>query len=485
MTVINPFDFFMEEYAETFPFAYTAIQQRELIPYLETEPVEAHFQRWLATAKKELLEPGMRTIDFLVALNRRAQRDVGYIVRMEPGVQTAEQTLESGLGSCRDTSWMLVQALRHFGLAARFASGYLIQLTADVKALDGPSGPESDFTDLHAWAEAYVPGAGWIGLDPTSGLMAGEGHIPLACTASPSSAAPIIGGREKCEAHMDVSMTVTRIHEDPRVTKPYSEAQWRAIVDLGDKVDVELKKQDVRLTMGGEPTFVSIDDMEGPEWNTTALSAKKRELAGQLFKRLHSNLAPGASLHFGQGKWYPGEPLPRWALGCYWRADGEPLWRNPDLLDGDDASERVNAKPLASDAGRFLRTLANHLALSDQYVIAAYEDVASIVGFEQRLPEKFDPLQADLSQYDERRRIALLIERGLGEAVGYVLPLKAITVSSKGKKLAPTDFTAWRSSRWPLRREHLYLISGDSPLGLRLLLARRSRSAVRSCVPRR
>jgi uncharacterized protein (DUF2126 family)/transglutaminase-like putative cysteine protease len=475
MTVINPFDFFMEEYAETFPFAYTAIHQRELIPYLEMEPVESRFEQWLAMAKNDLQKSGMRTIDFLVELNRRAQRDVGYIVRMEPGVQTPEKTLETGLGSCRDTSWMLVQALRHFGLAARFASGYLIQLTADVKALDGPSGPEADFTDLHAWAEAYIPGAGWIGLDPTSGLLAGEGHIPLACTASPISAAPVIGATGVCESHMDFFMTVTRIHEDPRVTKPYSELQWREMLDLGDQVDVELKKNDVRLTMGGEPTFVSIDDMEAPEWNTTALSPEKRQLADQLLTRLQADLAHGSLLHFGQGKWYPGEPLPRWALGCYWRADGQPLWRNPALLDQGKAGDGSKAVRIASDAGKFLRTLAQHLGLSTRYVIDAYEDVASIVNAEQAWPENFDPLKADLSQSDERRRVALLIERGLGKPVGYVLPLKAaasisLQDSSKNQKTPPLQSTIWRSSLWPLRREHLYLISGDSPLGLRLPL---------------
>ena len=468
MTVINPFDFFIEDFAEAFPFAYTEVQQRELVPYLEMLPVEPRFQHWLASARRELLQPGMRTIDFLVALNRRAQSDVGYIVRMEAGVQTPEQTLVSGLGSCRDTSWMLVQALRHFGIAARFASGYLIQLTADVKALDGPSGPEQDFTDLHAWAEAYIPGAGWVGLDPTSGLMAGEGHIPLACTATPLSAAPVIGATGECKSHMDFAMTVTRIHEDPRVTLPYTEPQWRAMVDLGDQVDAELKDNDVRLTMGGEPTFVSIDDMEGPEWNTTALSPKKRELAGELLQRLQSDFAPYALLHFGQGKWYPGEPLPRWALGCYWRADGQPLWRNPDLLDhGDLKRER---KP--ADAITFMHALTRHLGLSERYVIEAFEDVALVVNHELRWPNNLDPLKSDLSDSDTRRRLATLIARGLGDAVGAVLPLKAVAATAKksSKKIEPVQITQWRSSPWPLKREHLYLIVGDSPLGYRLPL---------------
>lgn len=461
MTVINPFDFFIEEYAEGFPFAYPDGLKRELGPYLEADPAPPRLAAWLAAARAELVTDGMRTIDFLVAINRRVQRDVGYIVRMEPGVQTPEQTLELGRGSCRDSAWLLVQALRHLGLAARFASGYLIQLKADQKALDGPSGSEHDFTDLHAWTEAYIPGAGWVGLDPTSGLLAGEGHIPLACTAQPSSAAPVIGATEICESHFDFAMQVTRIHEDPRVTKPYTEAQWQAMLDLGHQVDAELQQGDVRLTMGGEPTFVSIDDMDGPEWNYTALSPKKRELAGALLTRLQDHFAPGALLHFGQGKWYPGEPLPRWALGCYWRADGKPLWRDPALLVTTAPATPVNG----DSALRMVCLVARELGLDARFAIPAYEDVTLALDQEQRWPKNFDPLSADLKDADERRRVARLMERGLGTPAGYVLPLQALPRKARQRG------AEWRSSPWPLRREHLYLLPGDSPLGLRLPLA--------------
>ncbi|MDD2722348.1 MAG: transglutaminase family protein [Gallionella sp.] len=467
MTVINPFDFFMEEYAENFPFAYPENLRRELSPYLETDPATPLLEAWLALTKTALLNKEMRTIDMLVAINQRVKDSVGYIVRMEAGVQSPEQTLELKLGSCRDSAWLLVQILRHLGLAARFVSGYLIQLKSDVKALDGPSGTEIDFTDLHAWTEVYIPGAGWIGLDPTSGLLAGEGHIPLACTAMPASAAPVIGGTEVCESHFDFSMLVTRVHEDPRVTQPYTEAQWQAILNLGYQVDDELAEQDVRLTMGGEPTFISIDDMEGAEWNFTALSDKKRELSVELLTRLQTHFAPGALLHFGQGKWYPGEPLPRWALGCYWRTDGKALWQNHQLL----VTENATGTHQTADAERFIHQLAEELGLDKKFVITAYEDVAQVIDQEQRWPNNLDPLQSELLKTDERCRLAKLLERGLGEPAGYVLPLKALPLKKTPRAGHATVPTGFRSSPWPLRREHLYLMAGDSPLGLRLPLA--------------
>ncbi|MGI4847561.1 MAG: DUF2126 domain-containing protein [Janthinobacterium lividum] len=468
MTVINPFDFFVEKYAETFPFKYSEQQEAELGAYLSAEPAGPLQAEWTERARRELTDGGSKPVgiaDYLVAVNQRLQKDIAYLVRMEPGVQTPEQTLGNRSGSCRDSGWLLVQIMRHMGLAARFVSGYLIQLVADVKSLDGPSGTAVDFTDLHAWAEVYVPGAGWIGLDPTSGMLTGEGHIPLACTAVPSSAAPVSGFTDKAGVEFFHEMRITRIHEDPRVTKPYAEADWLAIDALGEQVDRDLLRQDVRLTQGGEPTFVSIDDMDGPEWNTLAHGDKKRELAGKLAQRLKERFADGGMMHYGQGKWYPGEPLPRWALNMFWRNDGVPVWRNAALFAREDQDDGY----CAAAAERFAQALTARLGLPAASLIPAYEDVLQLAQLEERLPQNVDPLKAELKDSEQRRRLARLLAQGLGEVVGHVLPLKPVKAKHDPAKLV-TNATAWSTSKWPLKREHLYLIGGESPMGLRLPL---------------
>jgi len=451
MTVINPFDFFVDEYADNYPFSYDAQLHEELKPFLKPAESGPRLMAWVNGVDRQK----MRIVDFLVNLNQKLWHALKYNVRMEPGVQTCEETLEKASGSCRDSGWLLVQILRHLGLAARFVSGYLVQLTPDTKSLDGPSGTDHDFTDLHAWAEVYVPGAGWLGLDPTSGLFAGEGHIPLACTADPASAAPVTGTTDKCEVEFSFSNSVQRIHEDPRVTKPYSDEQWNAIDALGRQVDRELAANDVRLTLGGEPTFVSIDDMDSAQWNTAALGAHKRRLAGDLLRRLHATFAPGGMLHFGQGKWYPGEPLPRWALTCYWRTDGTPVWRNPALIA--DESHQYGFGP--EQASLFARRLARVLGVNPDHARPAFEDTYYYLWKEGQLPANVDPLKADLKDPGERRRLARILEAGLNTPAGFVLPLTWNYIQG-----------GWHSAAWDLRRGHIFLTPGDSPMGLRLPL---------------
>src|SRR5450432_73892 len=364
MTVINPFDFFVDPTAEQFPFVYSNENFRELAPYLEQVVPTPLLMAWVNKARTRFLGKPISTIDLLIAVNQMVREDVNYLVRMEQGIQTPEQTLLSAQGSCRDSAWLLVQILRYLGLAARFASGYLIQLAADVKSLDGPAGPSADFADLHAWCEVYLPGAGWIGLDPTSGLLAGEGHIPLACTPEPQAAAPVSGLVETCVVKFEHSLNVKRVWEAPRVTKPYTEKEWQDIELLGHAIDEDLSKLDVRLTMGGEPTFVSVDDPDGAEWNTAALGVNKRKLAAELYQRLRARYAPTGLTHVGQGKWYPGEQLPRWSLNAFWRRDNEPVWRNHALI----ADEAVDEGVTAERAREFLATCAAKLGLSPEFV---------------------------------------------------------------------------------------------------------------------
>jgi len=460
MTVINPFDFFVESWAEKFPFAYPAQLATELAPYLEKGMPGPLFAKWLEGFKRDGYKPDLHIVDFLVAVNQRLQGEIKYLVRMEPGIQTPDKTLEVGQGSCRDTGWLLVQILRHLGLAARFVSGYLIQLSADVKPLDGPAGPSADFTDLHAWAEVYIPGAGWVGLDPTSGLFAGEGHIPLAATAIPSSAAPVSGFTHPAESKLNFEMTVTRIHEDPRVTKPYSEEQWTHIDLLGRQVDADLIAGNVRLTQGGEPTFVSVDNMDGPEWNITAMSPEKWQKAEELAWRLRERFAPGSLMMYSQGKWYPGEPLPRWALPILWRADGVPVWKNAALI----SSESTPAKSTVEDAQRLADALAMKLGLSSDYVIPAFEDPLLALLGEQKLPDNFDPLKTPLAAHDDRARVTRIVDRGLDQPAGFTLPLKADEKQTGAN-------SEWESSAWPFRRGRLFLLPSSHPMGVRLPLA--------------
>ena len=453
MTVINPFDFFVESYAEEFPFHYEKELENDLKPFLVCDQSGPLFDSYLESVDRTK----RRQVDFLVDLIARLEKDIDYLIRMEPGVQTPEETLSKGSGSCRDSAWLLVQLLRRLGLAARFVSGYLVQLVPDAKPLDGPEGPTDDFIDLHAWTEVFLPGAGWVGLDSTSGLFTGEGHIPLAATPMPQTAAPITGLMEPCESEFDYEMTVTRIHEDPRVTKPYSDEEWQAIDQLGYDVDERLTQNGINLTMGGEPTFVSIDDHESEEWKTAAVGPQKQQKSIELIHRLRDRLAPGGLLHFGQGKWYPGESLPRWAYSCLWRKDGEPIWSHPELL----ADLTVDGSSSAEEAGEFLGSVADRLGVEGKWIRPAYEDIWHTIEQEQKLPTDLDPREYDLESSEERRRLARSLERGPTTPVGYVMPLTRAWWQTKAN---------WHSGPWPFRTERLYLIPGDSPLGLRLPL---------------
>ncbi|MGA2052936.1 MAG: transglutaminase family protein [Opitutales bacterium] len=453
MAVHNPFDFFVEPYADNFPFEYEPGLKAELAPYLPTTADGPKLREFLATIDRT----PKNTVSFLVELNSRLREVVDYVIRLEPGVQTPEETLALHKGSCRDSAWLLVETLRHLGLAARFVSGYLIQLTADIKSLDGPSGTDKDFTDLHAWCEVFIPGAGWVGFDATSGLLAGEGHIPLACTPAPGSAAPISGAVSKAETEFDFYMEVRRLHETPRVTKPYTEEQWQTIEALGHKIDDVFRALDLRLTMGGEPTFVSIDDPDGPEWNTAAVGPHKRDLSAELIRRLHDRFAPHGLMHWGQGKWYPGESLPRWSYACFWRKDGEPIWGDPKLtaeMETDYGFDITRARQFAYE-------LSSRLGVNQRWLMPAYEDSWYYLWKERKLPANVDPLRNNLSEKEERRRLAKIFEEGIDNVKGYVLPIQ--------RRFGAEGYY-WTSGPWFLRQEHCFLLPGDSPVGFRLPL---------------
>ena len=416
LSPFNPFDFFLEPGVEDYPFEYTPELTKDLETYVSVEPAGPLLQVFLERLPRER----RGTISFLVDLNRRVRKEIDYVTRLDPGVQTSEQTLKKCMGSCRDSAWLMVQILRHLGLAARFVSGYLIQLAADESATEGPSGPQTDSADFHAWAEAFLPGAGWIGMDPTSGLFAGEGHVPLVCTPNASKAAPIEGTIEPANVDFRYSMAIRRLNDPPRPSKPFTEEAWLQVEQVAHRVDAELEAQDVRLTMGGEPTFVGIDEPESPQWNIDALGPMKRTRGLALIRCLCEKVAPGALLHYGQGKWYPGEPLPRWALSCSWRIDRVPVWENIDLIAREDQEYGCGA----ADAFKFIEALSRRLQVSSEDILPAFNREGKPAG-----------------------------------PAGYILPIR---------RRQREDRLCWSSQLWFPRLERLLLSPGDSPIGYRI-----------------
>ena len=408
----NPFGFVLEPSVKDYPFKYEAELAKDLVPYLSVDPAGPLLQTFLGRISNEK----RGTISFLVELNHGVRDEINYVTRLDPGIQTCEQTLEKRSGSCRDSAWLLVQILRHLGIAARFVSGYLIQMAEEVS--EAGSSPQTDSADFHAWAEAFLPGAGWIGMDPTSGLFAGEGHIPLVCTPSASKAAAIAGTVEAAKVDFAYSISIRRLDDGLQPSKSLTDEDWAQVQHVAHNVDSDLDSQNVRLTMGGEPTFVGIDETESAQWNIDALGPMKRTRGLALIRCLREKLAPGGLLHYGQGKWYPSEPLPRWALSCAWRLDGVPVWEDVDLIARED--ERHNFG--LADALHFMKALTRRLQVSVENVLPAYD--ADSAG-----------------------------------AAGYVLPIRRRQADA---------LLYWSSQLWFPRPDRLLLSKGDSPIGYRI-----------------
>ena len=453
----NPFDFFVDDRARTVPFTYPDGLHDELAPFLREHPSYAMgplCDEFFAT-----LPASGDIVDVLVECNRLVAARVNYVIRNEPGIWTPEQTLAEGRGSCRDSATLLIAALRQRGIAARFASGYLIQLADEGMIPDEPRGVSFDVVDLHAWVEAYVPGAGWIGLDATSGLLAGEGHIPLACTAVPSSAAPVDGTSDRAAIALQFATTITRLGFEPRVTAPIDEHTWQALLSSGDAADAALLAQGLYVTVGGEPTFNSRVEADLPEWCGEALGPSKWQRGLALAERLRAALAPGGVLVHRMGKHYPGESMPRWALDICARRDGVALWpeRTLPMLATIAAAAQL-AQAITHALGIAGVQLTGH---------AAFEDPWPLLRSEHALPPNADPRRYDLDDDETRRRLASELDRGLSTPVGYAVPL-----------VRRADRAGWLTACWALRREQLFLLPGDGPMGVRLPLSSIAGSAL-------
>ena len=472
LTVINPFDFFVEASAESYPFEYEPVLARELIPYLETRAGRAPSSAsWSSELRRE--PTSARSITWSSSTAGCSQDDRLRDPDGAGGPDLRGDARRCGSGSCRDSAWLLVQVLRHLGLAARFVSGYLIQLMADVKAARRRRrAPSSDFTDLHAWAEVYVPGAGWIGLDPTSGLLAGEGHIPLACAADPlerrrrsrgSFTLEQGPGRERRRRACPTFRVPHGGDADPRRPRaspsrtPRSSGRRSTASATGSTSGS--RAGDVRLTMGGEPTFVSIDDMEGAEWNTAALGPAKRRSGGRAAHAAPRPVRPGRHAPLRAGEVVPGRVAAALGARLLLAARRRPrLGRSrPVRRRGARLRPRHGATPGGSST-----TLAERLGRRPDALHArATRTSGTTSGRSAGCRSTSIRSQSKLDDPEERRRLAKVFEQGLGHVVGYALPLR---------RERSADEPRWVSGPWFLRREHLFLLPGDSPMGFRLPL---------------
>ena len=438
----NPFNFLVEPYAFKYPFAYPSHHAKELAPYLRIGQQSPAVLAWLDGLT---LAPGYIT-ERLGELNLKLNKTFPATQDSRPGIVDLEAMLRQGRGSNSDLAWLLTLSLRSLGLAARFTSGYL--------AMPASAEGGVDMAKLHAWSEVYLPGAGWVGLDPSVGVFTAEGHIPLATAPEPLRTLPVVGYVEACQETFREDISLRRLLPKP-VSWPYGESQWADMQALGAKIDAESSAQAVDLSVAIDLAFVSAYYAGEPEWTTAALGPNKRQVAAELLDRLRKRLAPGGVLHLGQCDWYSGEAVPRWRLGSFFRADGVPVWRNPELLGFRQVSFPISP----SDAKRFAELLAANLGIAPDFIQPAHED-----GLHQLWTNRgiFDyaPRAEDLREPARRHALAELLSQNQGEPTGFVLPMRWDGARS-----------AWASGSWKFRRNTLYLTPGDFSMGYRLPLA--------------
>ena len=439
LAVSDPFDFLVESFASSAPFEYPEQLRKELTPYLAPGASGPRFAAWLA----QLDRRPRYVIEFLDTINRAVQERIAVEATVRAGAIDVEALLASSRGAPWELAWLLTLSLRGVGLAARFVSGYRI--------IAGPATAAAAAASLHAWSEVFLPGAGWVGLDPATALFTNEHYVPLAGVPDPLGALPWVGDREARTEWQQEAVTA-RVLAPAAAPWPYADSVWSDLTALGRKIEQALRASDVALTVARSLSFVSVTDPAAPEWNTVALGPGKRHVAQALLAALRARAAPGGMLHVGQGEWYGGESLPRWRLSCCFRADGAPVWRDPARL----AMPLADASAAPPDARALAEQLARALGLPASALLPAYEDGLHQAWRNGRVPV---PAAEDLRDPLRRRALAERLSAVAGEPAGYVLPLRWDEVSA-----------CWRSGTWVLRRARLYLAPGDSPLGYRLPL---------------